>query len=248
MKITVLGSGTCVPSLIRNAPGYILETAGASILLDCGNGTIIQLKRAEKSLADLDAVFVTHRHPDHFSDLMPLIHTLVAAPGLRREKDLHVIGPALFIEYYETAFRPVLFAGKEFDIIADEARDRFDFGPFIVSTARTIHSEDSIAYRFDHDEKSVVYTGDTDYAPEVVELARGADLLIADCSFPARMKARNHMTAEECGIMAREAGVKQLVLSHLYPADRPEEERVDEAAAAFDGEIILAEDLMEIEV
>ena len=69
MKLIVLGSGTCVPSLKRNAPGYYIEAEDYRILVDCGSGTLLQLERAGRNYKDLDAVFITHRHPDHFADL-----------------------------------------------------------------------------------------------------------------------------------------------------------------------------------
>jgi len=248
MILTILGSGTCVPSVERNAPGYLLESDGTSLLLDCGCGTLIQLEKAGRSYAAIDAVFITHRHPDHFSDLMPLVHALLAAPGCDRRKDLHIFGPKLFIDYYHRAFSPVLFSSGKFSTILHEASGKFDFDPFNIMTAKTLHSDDSIAYRFECGGRALVYTGDTDYDPAVVKLAEDADLLVADCSFPARMKVRNHLSAEECGMLAKEAGVRRLVLSHLYPAGMPEQERVEEAASAFGGEIILAEDLMKIKV
>ncbi|HHN65197.1 MAG TPA: ribonuclease Z, partial [Nitrospirae bacterium] len=80
MQLLILGSGTCVPSLQRNAPGYLLELEGMRVLVDCGSGILLQLERAGRSYRDIDAVFITHSHPDHISDLMPLIHALIATP------------------------------------------------------------------------------------------------------------------------------------------------------------------------
>ena len=70
MKLIVLGSGTCVPSLKRSAPAYYLEAEGKQILIDCGGGTLLQLEKIGKSYKDIDAVFITHTHPDHIADLM----------------------------------------------------------------------------------------------------------------------------------------------------------------------------------
>src|SRR4030066_2105550 len=103
MKLIILGSGTCVPSLKRSAPGYYLQAEDWQALVDCGSGTLLQLERAGKSYKDIDAVFITHGHPDHFADLMPLIHALLATPKFRREKDLYIVAPGGFIAYYEKA-------------------------------------------------------------------------------------------------------------------------------------------------
>ncbi len=248
MKLIVLGSGTCVPSLNRNAPGYYMEAEGVRILIDCGSGTLLQLQRAGRSYKDIDAVFITHKHPDHFADLMPLIHALLATPGLKRVKDLIICGPEDFIAYYEKAISPILGKPKEFSIKPIEVKEKFDFGPFYIFTAKTIHSADSLAYRFEHKGKAVVFTGDADYDQEIIALAQGADLLVADCSFPDTLKARGHLSARECGLVAGKAGAARLLLSHLYPADTPDSERIKESREVFNGDVMLAEDLMEIEI
>ncbi|MEW6602317.1 MAG: MBL fold metallo-hydrolase [Nitrospirota bacterium] len=248
MKLIILGSGTCVPSLKRNAPGYYLEAEGCRILVDCGSGTLLQLERAGGSYRDVDAVFITHKHPDHFADLMPLVHALLATPDLNRQKDLYIFSPKGFSDYYQSSVSSVLGQPDGFKIRVTEIQDRFDFGPFNVITAKTIHSSDSISYRFECWGKSVVFTGDADYDQGIIELARGADLLIADCSFPDSMKAKGHLSAKECGMVAARAGVGRLVLSHLYPADTPDADRIRESGGAFDGEIVLAEDLMIINI
>ena len=248
MKLIVLGSGTCVPSLKRNAPGYYIEAEGARILIDCGSGTLLQLERARKSYRDIDAVFITHRHPDHFADLMPLIHALLATPKFRRMKDLFIFGPGEFMAYYEKAIAPVLGRPEDFFIRTIESRAKFDFGPFHIFTAKTIHSSDSIAYRFEHRGKSIVFTGDADYDQGLIALAQNTDLLVTDCSFPVSMKAKGHLSAKECGLVAQKAKAGKLLLSHLYPADMPDAERTGESKETFDGDIALAEDLMEIDI
>lgn len=246
MKLTILGSGTCVPSLLRNAPGYYLEAEGLQILVDCGGGTLLQLEKAGRSYKDIDAVFITHTHPDHFADLMPLVQALLATPNFKRTKELFVFGPKEFIEYYKTAIDSVLGKLTAFSVITVEVQDQFNFGPFSVVAAKTIHSPDSIAYRFEYNDKAIVFTGDADYDQGLISLAQDADLLIADCSFADSMKVKGHLSARECGLVAEKAGVRKLVLSHIYPSDSPENCRVSESREEFRGDIVLAEDLMEI--
>lgn len=248
IKLIILGSGTCVPSLKRNAPGYYLEAGDCRILIDCGSGTLLQLEKAHRSYKDIDAVFITHRHPDHFADLMPLIQALIATPQFQREKDLFIFCPKEFLEYYEKAIASVLGNPNEFSVKTVEVRDKLDFGPFEIFTAETVHSSDSISYRFEHGKKSIVFTGDADYDKGLITLAERADILIADCSFPDSMKVAGHLSASECGMVAQKAGVKKLVLSHIYPADAPDIDRVEESREVFTGDIVLAEDLMEIDM
>ena len=248
MKLTILGSGTCVPSLKRNASGYLLEAEGKEVLIDCGSGILLQLERAGKSYKYIDALFITHGHPDHFSDLMPLMHALFYNPNFIREKDFFIFAPKEFRQYYNKAIGSILGESKDFNIVFMEAADKMEFGPWNICTTDTIHSADSIAYRFEQGERSVVFSGDADYDQGIIGLSEKSDLLIADCSFPDAMKVKGHLSAKECGILAQKAEVKKLVLSHIYPADTPDEDRVTEAKEHFTGDVILAEDLMEIEI
>ena len=248
MRCIILGSGTCVPSLKRNAPGYYLEAEGCRVLVDCGSGTLLQLERAGRSYREIDAVFITHKHPDHFADLMPLIQAQMATPKFTRTKDLHVICPEAFLDYYEKAIASVLGRPAGFAVRTEAARKKMDFGPFHILTAHAVHSPDSISYRFEHGGKSLVFTGDADYDQGIIALAQGADLLVADCSFPDSLKVPGHLSAKECGMVAQQAGVKQLVLSHIYPADTPDEDRLKESREAFGGTVILAQDLLAIDV
>jgi ribonuclease BN (tRNA processing enzyme) len=248
MKLIILGSGTCIPSLKRNAPGYYLEAEECRILIDCGSGTLLQLEKAGRSYKDIDAVFITHRHPDHFADLMPLVHALLATPKFRREKALSIVAPKGFDKYYSQAVESVLGKPRDFPVQLIGIEDKFAVGPFHVFTVKTIHSTDSVAYRLEHKNKSVVFTGDADYDQGIISLSANADILVADCSFPDSQKAKGHLTAKECGLIAKKAGVKKLLLSHLYPSDVSDAGRVREAQEFFDRDVVLAEDLMEIEI
>lgn len=248
MNLIILGSGTCVPSLKRNAPGYYLEVFDKKILIDCGNGTVLQLEKAGKSYKDIDAVFITHTHPDHISGLMPFIHALLATPGFKREKDLLIIGPRGLKKFYESCINHVMKIPKSFTINAIEIEDKLDLGYLHVFSKKTVHSENSIAYRFEDEEKSVVITGDCDYDEEIVEFSKDVDLLIIDCSFPDAMKVPGHLTPKECGLVAKKAKVKKLILSHLYPTSYTDSERLKECKVIFDGNVLLAEDLMEVNI
>jgi ribonuclease BN (tRNA processing enzyme) len=245
MKLIILGSGTCVPSLKRSAPAYYLEAEGRQILIDCGSGTLLQLEKLSKSYKDIDAVFITHPHPDHVAGIMPLIHALLATPLFMREKALLLVGPKGFKKFYEKGIASVMGRPKTFSIQIIEIEDKMDYPPFHVFAAGTVHSENSIAFRLEHGGKSVVITGDADYDQGIIELSRNCDLLIADCSFPESMKAGGHMTPKECGLVAKKAGVKKLLLSHLHTLPFPDTYRLKECQQVFKGDVSLAEDLLE---
>jgi ribonuclease BN (tRNA processing enzyme) len=248
MRLTVLGSGTCVPSVERNAPGYHLEIGGTQVLVDCGSGTVRQLEQAGRSCRDISFVFISHTHPDHVADLLPLLHALVSSPGYVREMDLVIVGPSGMGYYYDHFVSPLIREPDSFKIEVREMERAVDFGDFHVASFKTVHSYNSIAYRFARGEKSIVVTGDCDFHEDIVSLSRGADLLVIDCSYPDALKVPGHLTPAECGMVANKAGVKKVILSHIYPTKYPDGVRLEEFRAVCDGEVEMAYDLMEVAV
>jgi ribonuclease BN (tRNA processing enzyme) len=248
MRLVVLGSGTCVPSPKRNAPGYLLEAKGSLMLIDCGSGTLLQLEKAGRSYRNLDAVFLTHFHPDHISGLFPLIHALAGTPGFERRKKLTIIGPAGLKEIYKCCMLSLMGNPRTFEVELIEIEDELRIGSLDVYSIDTDHTENSVAYRFQMGKKSLVVTGDSDYDERLVALSENADILVADCSFPDSMKSPGHMTPRECGLLAQKANVKMLVLSHIYPSPISESELKDECLTVFRGSVTVAEDMMELEI
>jgi ribonuclease BN (tRNA processing enzyme) len=248
VKLIVLGSGTCVPSLKRNAPGHYLETAGLNILIDCGNGVLLQLERAGKSYRNIDAVFITHAHPDHVSDLVAFLHATLATPGFKRNKNLFLIGPTGFEAIYKKCIAPFLRTSNEFRTQVIGIEDKYSLGEMRVFSTPSVHSAQGVAYRFEAEGKSVVITGDSDYDRGLVDLSRNADVLIADCSYPDSLKVVGHMTPSECGRLAVNARVKRLVLSHIYPGEYDDSIFLAECRKVYGGRLTLAEDLMEIDL
>lgn len=248
MKLTVLGSGTCVPSLTRSAPGYLLATGGQELLIDIGSTTLQQLVRAGRDYLQIDAIFVTHTHPDHVSGLLPFMHALTSTPGEIRTKGLTIIGPQGIREFYDGCIGTLLSPSRAFCVTIKHMQDCLALGSLRVVSTPTAHTEASLAYRITGEMSSIVFTGDTDFDKNLIPFSQGADLLVIDCSYPNDMKTAGHLTPKECGTIAREAGVKQVLLTHIYPTAVPDEQRVDECRAVFSGEVLLARDLMEIDI
>ena len=246
MKLTILGSGTGVPSLDRSAPAYLLEAGDTRCLIDCGSGTLHQLLRAGTACALIDAVFVTHTHPDHIGDLVPLIHALKLDLDVPRRTPLYLFGPPGFSPFYAQCVAPVATPPRYFTVEVQEAGPELPFAGCRITTIPTVHTDTlhSIAYRFEQNGRTLVLSGDCDYDPGIVTLARDADVLVIDCSFPDALKMRGHLSAGECARIAREAGVRKLVLSHLYPVKASADSRLSEARRGCDSEVCLAEDLM----
>ncbi|HML95535.1 MAG TPA: MBL fold metallo-hydrolase [Thermodesulfobacteriota bacterium] len=253
MRLTILGSGTCVPYARRGSSGYAVELPGAKIVLDCGSGSTKRLAEAGINYLDVDYLFLSHLHPDHTGDLAAFLFATKYAYGSpwgdTREKLLHLRGGPGFLGFLEA------LRGVYGDWISPEPLDPgelvegvYEFGGFTLTAVKTPHINSSLAYRIDHAGKSLVYSGDTEYSEPLIELARGADVLIVECALPLDgMKRKGHMTPGDVVDTINRSGAKRTVITHLYPAcDR--EDAVGRIAEAVRAEVIGAEDLLSIDV
>lgn len=278
-RLILLGTGGGPrPRKASSAAAQVIVINDAAYVIDCGDGVARQLVMAGVPLASLRSIFVTHHHSDHNADYGNLI-LLAWTAGLRTRVDTW--GPPPL-----RRMTKLFFEMNSYDIdtrIADEGRPALKplvhphelrKGGLVMQdenvkvTAAVVHHPPvtpAFGYRFDAADRSIVISGDTTPTPSLIELARGADVLVQDALFtPAidRMVARvpnastlrksilsHHTTAEDAGRVAKEAGVRTLVLSHLIPPDDPEVTEQMWIAAArkhFDGGIVVGRDLLEI--
>jgi len=250
LELIILGSGTGVPSLRRGSPAALLKKANQSILLDGGSGTLLRMLRAGVTYKDVDAVLYTHIHPDHCADLVPLLFACKYHED-PRTKDLLIVGGRGFRDYFE-GLRWVHDSWMEPETvrihIREVAADEVSLGDLRITSLPLEHTPHSVGYRIAAPGgQTVVYSGDTDYCPNIVELARGADLLLLECSFPEGQKVAGHLTPSLAGRIAQEAGCRRLVLTHLYPPC-DQADIVQDCKNVFGGEVILAEDMMTIAI
>ncbi|RGE19302.1 MBL fold metallo-hydrolase [Leucobacter sp. wl10] len=277
MRLVMLGTaGGPRPVVKRAAPAQAVLYRGEVHVIDCGNGVARQMAMAGISRRDLTATYITHHHADHMLDLgaLPLIAwtdgcenviDIYGPPGTASmtEDFLSMAWPEIEARTATTGRRAFPEMLRNTDV--PEARVIRDENGLRVSTVLVDHPpfEVALGYRFDSDEGSVVFSGDTRFSPSLVELARGADVLVHEAIFPEALAAQAegskaetliehltscHTTAADAGRAAREAGVGTLVLSHLVPgSDVVSDEMWREAAASdFDGRIVVARDLQEI--
>jgi len=216
-------------------------------MVDCGSGALVQLERTGRSYRDIDCVFLTHLHPDHVSDLGVLLQALQHTPGFNRTKPLSIFGSSELHRKLALCIPRALLHPDGFVIRLKEMSGPVDLPGLRILSMKTMHKPESLAYRFEAGGRSIVITGDSDFSEPLAGFSRAADLLVADCSFPHRKKIPGHMSAMECGILARNAGARELILSHIYPAGEPDEDRIAECTEAFQGRVTMARDLMEIE-
>lgn len=253
-SVTILGSGTCVPSLKRSACAVLMEIGATKLLFDSGPGTMHRLLKAGTEVFDVDAIFYSHFHPDHTGELVPFIFAN-KYPDSRRRNTLLTMGAGNGFVNFFNGLKSVygdwlelpegMMRIVEFDANGPDSQQ---FAAFTVETMPMKHREESIGYRVtDSDGKSVVYSGDTDTTDNLVSLATGADLLICESAMPDALKIPGHLTPSLAGDIAARANVRKLVLTHLYP----ECDRVDLAAQCrktYKGPLLIAEDLMQLKV
>lgn len=249
MKLTILGSGTAMPWLERSNAAYILEVDGRKLLLDSGAGTIRRLLEVKVGLLDIEDIFYTHLHNDHINDLGAIIWA--NNYGLKRKKPLYLYGPKGIRKYCNILMKKLLKPSKVyFDLKVTELKNsKLLIGNVHVETFQTKHSLStrSVIYRFKHENKIFVYTGDTEYCEEAIKAAESADVLLAECSHPDNLKADGHLTPSLAGKIAAKAGVKTLILTHFYPAVLKSNIK-KQCGKEFGGNIIVAKDKLSINI
>lgn len=251
MEITVVGSGTVVPRLRRRQSCVVVRAGGEMLVFDLGSGAVRGMLGSGHNPLGVDHIFLTHFHPDHTVDIVPLLFAMEHGVQEPRTRPLHIAGPEPFLEFWSSIKN--VWGQWMFDDHTDAAElSRDDAEPLELADCRLSwapaeHRPESIAYRLDSEDGAFVYTGDTEYCGPVVELARGADTLLIECSFPDDAPVPGHLTPGGVARIASEAEVGRVVLTHIYPA-ADGLDLVSEVGRAFDGEVIVAEDGLVLEV
>jgi ribonuclease BN (tRNA processing enzyme) len=222
MKLTVVGCSGSLPGPDSAASCYLVEAPHGGrtfrLLLDLGSGAIGALQ-SYVDLRTVDAVALTHLHPDHCLDLCGLYVVRKFQHGGKLER-IPVFGPAGTAARMARAYDmdPEPGMSGEFNFREYGGRP-FDLGPFVVETTRMDHPVDAYALKLSIGGRTLVYSGDTGPCAALEEIAKGADLLVAEASFleggdnPEHL----HMTGREAATIATRAGVDQLVLTHVPP-------------------------------
>lgn len=252
MEITFLGTGTGAPSKRRGSPGLAVKAGSLTLLFDSGPGVMRQLTRAGLSFNDLDHIFYTHYHPDHATDLISYLFATRYDPGFTRPEPCRIYGPAGLLELNEhllKAFGHYIEPPEGMVVFTELPPGHIlNLNDIIIETGPIDHKTESLGYRLTQsDGVTLAITGDTDYGPELIDLARNADLLITECSFPEGMKKKGHLTPSLAGTAAREAGAKALALTHFYP-ECDGQDLLSPVTGEFGGPVILAEDLLRLEL
>ena len=283
--VHILGGGTPTPTPSRFGSSYVFQFDKNQLMIDCGPAATQKLVNAGFWPTEIDYLFITHHHFDHDADL-PCFLLCRWDQSIGKENRLQIYGPTLTEKITEGIIgEDGLFAHDWKARVNHPLSQRIhvnrggklprkppivfskDIGPgeviekddFKVTTALAEHVQpylDSLAYRIDTKEGSVVFTGDTQPCDSVIELSKGADALVCMCWDDQEVMDSTGEMQGQCGTvgaaeMAQKSGVRKLVLSHVGPNLSQEsvtEKAISDVGAVFDGEVVVAKELMQINI
>ena len=220
MRVTVLGTGDAFSNGGRRQSGYLVETQGKGLLLDCGTTTLLALKALSIPAEWIDLIAISHLHGDHFGGLSFLF--LEYTYEHPRTKPLLIVGPPGTEErvrtLHSTMYRELAARGTPFPLSFYEftpgqgqTLDGFAFLPF-----RVPHQEKdiSLGYRVQTDGKTILYSGDCGWNEDLVTHSHGTDLFICECCYFST-QTTFHISYPQIAKQQHRLGCKRLILSHV---------------------------------
>lgn len=216
MRLRVLGACGAWPEAGSACSGFLVEHDGFRLLVDAGYATLPRLL-GHTAAEQVDAVVISHRHPDHCADLNPLLRARALREDPPAALPVYALPGAL--DAVLALDRPGMLADA-YELHEFTAGDHLTLGPFDAQTRLLPHSVPNAGVRLSAGGRAVAYTGDSGPSADVVELARDADLFLAEASYVDKVPdhLRDHLSsAREAGRQAARAGVGRLLLTHLMP-------------------------------
>jgi ribonuclease BN (tRNA processing enzyme) len=245
MRLEVIGATGGYPGRGEPCSGYLVAADGFTLLVDPGYGVAMVLMA--DAAPRFDAVLVSHGHPDHCADLNPILRARAWADVSLLP--LPVYAPARALDAVLALDRPEVVAGSH-EVHDLEPGAELRIGPFQVRTASLPHPRPNVGLRLNAEGRSLVYTGDCGPSDALVDLAREADLLLAEASYAEAVPADIAgalSSAADVGREAAAARVRQLVLTHLMPRT-DEDAALVAAARSFSGPISVARPGLVVEI
>jgi ribonuclease BN (tRNA processing enzyme) len=221
VELTVLGGSGAWPRPGQACSGYLVEHDGYRILIDPGYGVMLEVQRYCRP-GDIDAVLISHGHPDHCADLTAVIRARVLGPG--DHPVLPLVGPVEAIEAV-LATDPIQSVIGAAEVIGADPGETVELGPFTIESAEVRHHVTTFGFRITSSDGAVLaYTADSGVSADRVDLARDAGLLIAEATYPEGTPAedaRYLSDARQVAQLALDADVDHCLLTHLLPYADP---------------------------
>jgi ribonuclease BN (tRNA processing enzyme) len=229
LSLTILGSTGSYPAPAGACSGYLVRSSSTTIWLDAGSGSLANLQR-HVDILDVDAVVLSHEHPDHTADLAGFY---VACKYYLHRERIPVYAPAGVAD-------SVYYSGEPIDWHDVTDGSRVEIGGLTLTFSRTDHPPETLGVRVDGDDRSLGYSADSGPAWSLSKLGPGLDLALCEATYLSDSEGRaSHMSARQAGTSAREAGAGRLVLTHLQPGIDADAIRA-EGAAAFGRDVEVA--------
>ena len=233
MKLTVVGSSPAWPNPGGAQSGYLLDSGGQRVLLDCGPGVLASLRERE-DWPRVDAIAITHFHLDHWGDLVPWVWGVAYGPGRGAPKPelwLPPGGRATLARLGAQLGRPDMFKDA-FDVREYVRGEPFSAAGFEITPVKVLHYElDAYGFRVSANRTVLAYSGDSGPDDALAELAREADLFVCEATLERPNPEgglRGHLSADEAEAAFRAARAKRLLLTHR-PRERPLDQRFEQA-------------------
>ena len=244
LSLTALGTSASMPAAGDACSGSLVSSGETNILLDCGTGVVSAWQRV-CALRDVAAIVISHFHPDHFIDLVPLRYGL--RYGLETPLRPRVFLPPGGIGYLAGVGLALRGSREYFSSAYDLAEYAPDstltIGEVSLTFCQTTHDIPTYAMAVRDADSSLVYTADTQESDDLIAFARSADLLLSESTYPSTvtdLPSGNHLTSRQAGELAASAGVGRLVLTHFWPGI-PRHQFLEDARNSYSGDIALAE-------
>lgn len=273
-RVTLLGTGAPPPSLERFGPSTLVEVGTQKFIFDAGRGAMQRLHQLGIPFSEITGLFLTHHHSDHvvgFPDLW--LTGWIGRPWGKRNTPLSVWGPVgtkQMMEHLPKAFhvdirvRSKIYPAEGVKLAAEEIAEGsiLEKDGIKISAFKVDHGGEDLpafGYRIDYRGRAAVLSGDTTFNENLIEHARGADLLVHEVTAAAGIAAETaqqlkrirsyHTTAEQAGEVFARAQPKLAVYNHLLlfgsatPADL-----IPTTRQKYAGPLIVGHDLLQIDI
>ncbi len=258
-KFTILGSGTCIssshkPFAIRYPSGYFLQFKKHNFLLDCSEGIKERLEKTKFDYYQINRIFISHFHPDHFSLATFLQSIYVRIRKENEKKEVIIYGPPKIEQRFEAMWDSMHNKGHYLNKFKNTINANFvEFknqqkiildGDIQITPYKVVHEDmDAFAMRFELKTKTICYSGDSGYSENLIEAARNSDYFFCESTKDVGSEQNNlHLSPHSAGDIANKAGSKHLILVHYHGTNSDEEMIKDVKKSGFSKQVTVGKD------
>ena len=247
-RVVILGSASAVPDPEHENTHILIEAGSRMVLVDCPGSPTVRLQQAGRDPVRLTDVILTHFHPDHVSGFAALLMNLWLV-GRKEAINVYGLEPTIerakaMMDLYDWREWPGFYPVNYVSLPAEEHALVLEDDALRIFSSPVEHLIPTIGLRFEMGKQVVAYSCDTQPSPVTERLARGANVLIHE----ATGSSVGHTPPEKAGEVAQRAGVQRLYLIHYPPHLVTAKKLLERALQTFSGEVIVAADLMTIEI